>query len=597
MSGGDAALQRLTAAADALVASPLPLGDDGARGFLEAHPLDEVFRLLSGASLDKHAAEVISSALDKVLATPYGTSLLPAAMGYAEAALASPQPRLRRLGAAQLGRLLLPPSEAGTHANANGGSANGGSANGGSANGGGGSGGDAERSSAAAGALAGALDDPDTGVASEASRALARFASSSPARLASLLDASTPAGRALAETVGGRDATRRHRAYALLVEAAAAGGEAAAGALRQSGLLARLAGELDPSDPLSCLAALQLLQQLAEAAGPPVAALLWEQLLPRLGALLADADTAAGAMAVATRLLGQAAGGNAAAAAGGAAAAANGRGGAAAMEVDAFSGGEGAERLLRHLASILDDRGDAGPAEEVAALDAAGQLALTPGGADLLAAGPSPALLPAIASRALGRAGSAAPEVRVAALHALAAAAGGERAGAARDRGAALLPSGAGEDALRAAVFSGAVGAGWAAAPGEAVLALLQQPFADLRAALYRCVAALSLRAWFAAEVAASPALLARLCDPRAESGQMCQWRHSAVNALLATAEEVSAGAGGDEGSAPAAARRGALAGALGQLRAAAAAGPYGAAGAGGGAAAHDQHFVASRPR
>jgi hypothetical protein len=32
---------------------------------------------------------------------------LPQAVGYAEAALASPQPRLRRLGAAQLGRLLL----------------------------------------------------------------------------------------------------------------------------------------------------------------------------------------------------------------------------------------------------------------------------------------------------------------------------------------------------------------------------------------------------------------------------------------------------------------------------------------------------------
>lgn len=36
-----------------------------------------------------------------------GTSILPQAVGYAEAALGSPEPNLRRLGAAQLGRLLL----------------------------------------------------------------------------------------------------------------------------------------------------------------------------------------------------------------------------------------------------------------------------------------------------------------------------------------------------------------------------------------------------------------------------------------------------------------------------------------------------------
>jgi hypothetical protein len=108
-----------------------------------------------------------------------------------------------------------------------------------------------------------------------------------------------------------------------------------------------------------------------------------------------------------------------------------------------------------------------------------------------------------------------------------------------------------------------------------------------------RCVTALALRAWFAADVANTPGLLARLCDPRSESGQMCQWRHAAVGALLATATEVAEGGEGGAGAAP---HRGALAGALGQLRAAAAAGPYGAAGAGGGAAAHE-FDVASRPR
>ena len=105
------------------------------------------------------------------------------------------------------------------------------------------------------------------------------------------------------------------------------------------------------------------------------------------------------------------------------------------------------------------------------------------------------------------------------------------------------------------------------------------------------------LRAWFAADVVNTPALLSRLCDPRSESGQVCQWRHAAVKALLATAEEVAAGADGAEGSARAGTYRGALTAALGQLRAAAAAGPYGASGAGGGAASHQEHFVANRPR
>jgi hypothetical protein len=40
----DGPLKQLTAAADAVVASPLPLTDDGAREFLQAHPLEDVFR-------------------------------------------------------------------------------------------------------------------------------------------------------------------------------------------------------------------------------------------------------------------------------------------------------------------------------------------------------------------------------------------------------------------------------------------------------------------------------------------------------------------------------------------------------------------------
>lgn len=110
----------------------------------------------------------------------------------------------------------------------------------------------------------------------------------------------------------------------------------------------------------------------------------------------------------------------------------------------------------------------------------------------------------------------------------------------------------------------------------------------------HRCLAALALRVWFAADAVNTPALIARLCDARAESGMMCQWRHAAVNALLATA--VAAGAG--EAGEVAPAHSAALSAALPQLRAAAAAGPYGegAQGGAGGGAALREHIVASRP-
>ncbi len=80
-------------------------------------------------------------------------------------------------------------------------------------------------------------------------------------------------------------------------------------------------------------------------------------------------------------------------------------------------------------------------------------------------------------------------ETRAAALHALASAAGAERAGgggaAAAPRAAALAPRA--EDALRGAVFRGAARAPGAPSPAEALLAALRQPDAELRVAAYRC--------------------------------------------------------------------------------------------------------------
>lgn len=64
-------------------------------------------RLISTYEADQKQLELICTALDKVLATQHGTDLLLGAQQYAEAALASPQHRLRLLGVQQLGRLLL----------------------------------------------------------------------------------------------------------------------------------------------------------------------------------------------------------------------------------------------------------------------------------------------------------------------------------------------------------------------------------------------------------------------------------------------------------------------------------------------------------
>jgi hypothetical protein len=133
-------------------------------------------------------------------------------------------------------------------------------------------------------------------------------------------------------------------------------------------------------------------------------------------------------------------------------------------------------------------RGSAGIDEQVVVLDAAHHLALpSPTSAALLASPAAGSTLPAICSRALGR--TASPEVRLAALHALASVAGLERAGEARDRTAALMGRGA-EDVLMGAVFGAlggqAGGAGGARTPAEAVWQLLQQPFDETRTGVYR---------------------------------------------------------------------------------------------------------------
>ncbi|KAG2430851.1 hypothetical protein HXX76_009825 [Chlamydomonas incerta] len=411
--------------------------------------------------------------------------------------------------------------------------------------------------------------------------------------------------------------------------------------LRDSGLLQPLLRTLSDggADALACLASLQLLEELMAAADPEsdpaagsssggsgtgVAVALAGLALPQLLQLLSDPMLSDAAMplvaGIVRRSLPEAlppatAAAIATAAAAAATAAGDGatNGTAEPMQVDGgpasaavAAAAEGpalraAPALLAAVRGVLDDAGDASAAAEACGLDALGRLGQSRAGAQLVLADATVAR--ALCERALGR--SPHPEVRMAALHALASTAGLERAGADRARAAAVLPAQY-EETLRRCVFEACAGAGGAGSlrrPGEVVAALLGQPFVELRLAAYRCLAALALRSWFAAELLTSPDLAARLLDAGSESGAAaCNWRHAAVSALWATVSAAARGelAGAGEGSfaatlaAPATVER---------VRAAVRAGPYGADGGGdgGGAAAeaarrmHEQHSVATR--
>ncbi len=243
-----------------------------------------------------------------------------------------------------------------------------------------------------------------------------------------------------------------------------------------------------------------------------------------------------------------------------------------------------------------------------------------------------------VAYKALGRVPS--PAQRLAALHTLATLAGAERSG----RSGKLL-SPAAEDALRVAVFEGAVGvigtgceeagcrlaryagmtgrphaasssinrcngllagqhcalpgrlpttypatppagagAAWAGAtPADVLRQQLDQPFLEQRVAVYRCLAALAARDWMAGQVCGHAGLLAFLCDPQSEaSKQGCEWRHACVQQLAATIADVLGGGLGAGGP-----HQAVLAAAAQRVQAAERGGPYGA-----GAGPREQHVA-----
>lgn len=143
--------------------------------------------------------------------------------------------------------------------------------------------------------------------------------------------------------------------------------------------------------------------------------------------------------------------------------------------------------------------------------------------------------------------------MRIAALHALASAAGLERAakagGAAPsgrglpptgplDPSAAALPAHA-EQALRVGSYQAAASSGAAQrSPCDALVSLGAQPVPELAVASYRAAAALALRPWFAAELCSSTALLAAVTDPATTTGhETTLWRQALLASLWATAK------------------------------------------------------------
>ena len=134
------------------------------------------------------------------------------------------------------------------------------------------------------GLLLGALQDPDTGVADAAEKALGTL-SSSPAALGALLF-TPPASQQLHALASSADPLLAIRGLTLALRLAAAGAEAGA-AVRRAGLLEPLLWALqDSNDILAAAAALQLVKEAAEGCDPGMALELGRVATPALTALM-----------------------------------------------------------------------------------------------------------------------------------------------------------------------------------------------------------------------------------------------------------------------------------------------------------------------
>lgn len=329
-----------------------------------------------------------------------------------------------------------------------------------------------------------------------------------------LLTDTSEAGRKLSGLLQpSQRSTVRLRAMSLVMRVGARSSESSL-ALQMSGTLDTILKELDrEGDPLACLAVVTMMRDLAGDGG---VGSLGTMLLPHLVPLLADPLLRSGILPLAAEIAG----------------------GALSEETTSpeANGTPQFHPLLQQMADILDEQGTESSEAEVMVLDTAGRFGLSSRGARVLV-GDSAPIIEGIAERAVGRAPN--PEVRLAALHAIANVAGVERALETKDREAALLRPEL-EDRLRVALYSSAASTSGAPSPAEVMYGYLQQPFPAQHIACYRCLTALALRPWCAADICSHLALLTFLCDPASERGKAtCEWRYACVTALWSCAQDL----------------------------------------------------------
>jgi len=474
-----------------LVGLMTEVSDASARGFLSLYPPRLLVDVMQSAAAGSRDEAAVASALSSTMATASGAEHLPGLLPFAALGLGAASAVARKLSCRLLGLLAALPDGV-----------------------------PQIEASGALGPLAQALGDSDAGVGLAAGEALKAVAGTADGRgLSLVLGPDGPCVGPLSACTTNEDAVVRTRALAL------AGGlagmsSAAAAAVEGAGLLAGLAqGLADTTDLLSCMATMDLIAEIVETPGAaagllgsaseesPLVTAIAELLRPTTDSLLR-----AQALKVAARMV------------------------AARVELN---GGVTHPTTASWISAIA---AAVGPAEEdpsvvEAAAQAFGDVGLGLAGAIALLER-EPGSVTSLAALALGPKAKA--PMRLTAAHALASAAGAERAVSAP--GADLAGSPAAAEALRDGVFGGSA----PSTPAEALLRWLTgapgDTFVEERVAAYRLVCGLARHRWFAAEACAHAGFLARLCDARADTGQRaCEWRYSAVGALAHAARAAEA--------------------------------------------------------
>ncbi|CAD7704372.1 unnamed protein product [Ostreobium quekettii] len=517
-----------------LVEAGRPLPDEAVADFLSRFPLGVCISAIGSGDLAGDDLEILCKALEMVFETGHGMSLLSATPGYVAKALTASHSAIRRLGARQIVRIM------GVDL-------------------------DAQTAQRLAEALLVAIQDDDMEVASASALGFRELFS----KWQSALFQSGSTSSQLREIVSSHSDVVRIRALELVLMIAGQSQEGQQ-VVDSAGFLDPLLAELDHyDDPLSCLAAWSLFQELAgNRQGAVVSPAFWSSVLqaigPRFVRLLHDSrDTVliTGAIRVAGHVLGLA----------------------------AEAGEALCSAFLQEAMTILErDDSDVELASTV--FDAIGQLGVRRPGAEIVVANAC-GVLALVLDTALSP--RTPKQVRISALHALATIVGAERIKAGDQQETALLSAEC-EQQLEVSIHGAAAAIGRVASPGEVFWDLLQPPIVEVRLPLYRLLSSLAIREWCASFICIHQPLLNHITTPGSEvEREACEWRHTCVTALVATARRACAETMATENVN--AVQQPSLVAALPLLEAALVAGVFGSVAAERGM--HETHLIATRSR